>query len=319
MGRQKVLGLTRLTVALLLTLVIAIIAACESGRQDEFLPSPGLSETPVATLTTDAAAAAPTAVADRAALLAPSYPVAAGDEPLGFPIDPDMKLGVVLGLPGGRHIEWGDGPTAEQYSREDQPSADPERANRSGWNCRVHVEYEGQAAVDWYIPLGTPVFATMDGTATLLVNTSSNAFDVYSLDREPYLGNPDRTRAPVVPFPGPSGGQGVFVRIENARFRTDYAHLDLLQTLAIVPEAAFLPGYSPQSDLARLFAPLRDFRTATPIARWTVRRGEGIGFSGDSGYSEAPHLHYTMKRADSPRLLCPTLEAGFDAGGWLFK
>ncbi|MBI5947079.1 MAG: hypothetical protein HY875_02955 [Chloroflexi bacterium] len=205
------------------------------------------------------------------------------------------------------------------YSRDDQPSDDPVRANRCGWNARVHVEYEGQPAVDWYLPAGTEVVATMDGTATLLVNTMSNPFDVYRVSREPYLGDPDRPRAPIVPFPGPGGGQGVFVRVENSRFVTQYAHLDLGRTLASVPVGAFLAGFGPGSDFATLFAPLREFRVATAIARWELRRGERIGATGDSGYSEAPHLHYTIRRTEAVNLLSPTAEPGFEDAGWLFK
>jgi len=91
---------------------------------------------------------------------------------------------MVSGVPGNRALQWGEGPTALEYSRDDQPSGDPDRANRCGWNARLHVEYEGQPAVDWYIPPGTPVVATMDGTATLLINTVSNPFDVYGVSRE---------------------------------------------------------------------------------------------------------------------------------------
>jgi murein DD-endopeptidase MepM/ murein hydrolase activator NlpD len=219
----------------------------------------------------------------------------------------------------GRAIRWGAGPEAEAFTRDDQPSGDPERAGRSGWNCRVHVEYEGQPAVDWYVPVGTAVFATMDGTATLRVVTVTNAFDRYGVDREPYLGDPDPARAVLAPFPGPGGGKGVFVRVENAAFATEYAHLDLPQTVRVLPIAAFLSGYDPDSDYTALFAPVRDFRTSTLIAQWTVKRGDLMGLSGDSGYGEALHLHYTVRRAGDPSLLCPTTEAVFEDGGWLVR
>lgn len=240
------------------------------------------------------------------------------DQPLGFPIDPRVRTGIVIGERGVRQIAWEMGSDAATFSRDDQPSADPERANQAGWNCRTHVAYEGRPAVDWYIPPGTPVYATMDGTATLIVITTSNAFDYYSVSREPYLGNPDRGRAPLSPFPGPGGGKGVFVRVENSRFVTEYAHLDVELTTKMVSAKAFLSGFGPGTDFLAGFARMRDFTSETPVARWQVQRGELLGYSGDSGYSEAPHLHYAVYRTGAP-LLCPTGEAGFADGGWLFR
>lgn len=239
-------------------------------------------------------------------------------EPRGFPLDPALRTGLVTGTVGTRRIEWGAGPAVEVYSREEQASADPGRANRAGWNCRTHQEYEARPAVDWYLPVGTPVLATMDGTATLVLISVSNPFDLYAVSREPYLGDPDRDRAPQSPFPGPGGGKGVFVRVTNERFVTEYAHLDLAPTLAVVPTAAYLPGFGADADYATRFRPLRAFNDETPVARWNVRRGDVIGFVGDSGYSEAPHLHYTVARAGGG-LLCPTSEAGFADGGWLLR
>jgi murein DD-endopeptidase MepM/ murein hydrolase activator NlpD len=238
---------------------------------------------------------------------------------LGFPLDPATRTGLVVGTVGSRTIAWGEGADALSYSRDDQPGDDPVRANRSGWDARTHLEYEGQPAVDWYIPQGTPILATMDGTATLLVNTVSNPFDVYGVSREPYIGNPDRARAPISPFPGVGGGQGSFVRIASDGYQADHAHLDLVHTLALVPADAFLQGYSAATDWARQFGSLRDFRIATAVASWVVKRGDVIGYSGDSGYSEAPHLHYAIKRLGSENNLCPTTEAGFADGGWLFR
>lgn len=307
-------------IAFLFAICLAVLSACGDGGQPGSTPTP--SPIPTATPTPTPPPPTPTATAVPMPTPTPPTPPVhptPTEQPLGFPIDPAMKVGLVVGTAGGRTIRWDAGPEAEAFTRYDQPSDDPERANRSGWNCRVHVEYEGQPAVDWYIPVGTPIVATMDGTATLHVITVTNAFDHYGVDREPYLGNPDRTRATLWPFPGPSGGKGVFVRIENAEFVTDYAHLDLAQTVPVLPLEAFLAGYGPDSDYATLFAPVRDFRASTPIAQWTVKRGDLVGLSGDSGYSEAPHLHYTVRRAGSPSLLCPTGEAGFEDGGWLVK
>jgi murein DD-endopeptidase MepM/ murein hydrolase activator NlpD len=225
----------------------------------------------------------------------------------------------VEGPPGARTIGWTAGLDALSYTRDDQPSDDAARANASGWNCRTHVEYEGRPAVDWYIPSGTPSTATMDGVATLYVITVTNAFDYYSVDREPYVGDPDRSRAPLSPFPGPGGGKGVFVRVENEQFVTEYAHLDAAPTIARVPDGAFLTGYGASFDHASAFGAMRGYLDATPVAKWQVRRGDVIGLSGDSGYSEAPHLHYTIARSRSDTLLCPTAEHGFDDGAWLLR
>lgn len=249
----------------------------------------------------------------------PTATAVAALEPRGFPIDPATRCGLVSGVTGTRSIAWSAGPTAEEYSRDDQPSADPERANRCGWNARTHVEYEGQPAVDWYVPEGTPVLATMDGVATLIVYTTSNPFEVYGTVREAYLGNPDRTRAPLAPFPGPGGGQGVAVHVENTAFRSDYAHLEVRRTVDSVPADAFLDGYSAATNYIEEFAAMREFGLGTTIARWPVRRGDVVGFTGDTGYSEAPHLHYAIVRLASGRRLCPTAESGFEDAGWLLS
>ena len=305
--------LSRLTASLLiliLALSAAFATACDDGDRTP-APTASVTALPLAT-------ASPSPAPTPSATAAPT-PAVESTEPRGFPIDPSMKVGLVVGVSPERSIAWGAGPDALSYSRDDQPSDDPERANGAGWNCRVHVEYEGQPAVDWYVPVGTPILATMDGTATLNVVTVSNAFDYYGAGREPYFGNPDRSRAVVAPFAGVSGGKGVFVRVENDEFVTDYGHLDPGLTIAAVEPAAFLPGYAPDSDYATLFAPLRDFRVFTTVARWTAKRGDVIGFSGDSGYSDVPHLHYAVRRAGATSLLCPTAEAGFEDGGWLLK
>jgi hypothetical protein len=246
-------------------------------------------------------------------------PRAAVTEPAGLPIDPSLRLGLVVGEVGSRTIAWGAGPEAQAYSRDDQVSGDAVRANAGGWDCRTHQEYEGRPAVDWYIAVGTPIRATLDGIATLNVISLTNAFDFYREDREPYIGNPDRERAPLSPFPGSGGGKGVFVEIANDAFVTEYAHLDFASTLALVPENAFVAGYSRSTDYVALFSKMRAFDDVTAIARWQVQAGDVIGYSGDSGYSEAPHLHYTVRRAGNPALLCPTNEPGFGDGGWLFR
>ncbi len=51
-------------------------------------------------------------------------------------------------------------------------------------------------------------------------------------------------------------------------------------------------GYGREYPYAETFASPRDFRTADVVAAWQVRRGDLLGYTGDAGYSEAPHLHY---------------------------
>ncbi len=309
-------------VLLALTVVAGLGAGCSGGSGS---PSPTLSPTLAGRMPSPVAASAtlpasPAGTPATATAAAPTTtPAVAADEPRGFPIDPGIALGHVTGSGSDRHIEWGAGPSAAVYSEQDQVSDDPEVANDSGWDCRTHVEYEGQPAVDWYVPAGTPVLSTMDGTATLYIVTVANAFDYYGVPGWPYLGNPDRAHAPVVPFSGPGGGKGVFVAVENTRFLTEYGHLDPARTIGAVPAGDFSAPYGSGSDYASLFGALRDFRTFTAIASWPVGRGYVIGYTDSTGYSEAPHLHDTIARAGSSSLLCPTGEAGFEDGGWLAK
>ena len=56
-----------------------------------------------------------------------------------------------------------------------------------------------------------------------------------------------------------------------------------------------------------------------PHQKWATHCVDIIGYSGDAGYSEGPHLHYRVQRAGSNTLLCPTNEDGFDEGGWLLQ
>ncbi len=306
--------MTRLAVLVAVLSLLATALTCGSAHSPSATPSP---VTVPATRTTEAspsAALSPTPTTTPTAKR--SGPAG---QPLGFPIDPATRLGLVAGAPGTRTIEWGAGSDALSYTRDSQPSDDPDAANRSGWDCRVHVEYEGKPAVDWYIATGTPVLSTMDGVATLYAITTANGFDYYGIAPEPYLGNPDRSRAPLNPFPGFSGGLGVYVEIDSGEFLTTSAHLDLQRSVHVVPAAKFYPGYSADTDYESLFSSIPASRQGTPIAQWQVRRGDIIGYSGDAGYSEAPHLHYTVQRGGSNRLICPTTEAGFDDGGWLLK
>lgn len=173
--------------------------------------------------------------------------------------------------------------------------------------------------MDWYVQPGQPVYTTIAGQATLIVNTVANAFDHYGVSREPYLGNPDRARAPASPFSGPSGGMGLYMSVINDEFRVDLGHLALEPTVAHVPVEAFASPYSPSFDFPSTFAVPRSASWGDIVATWAVHRGDVVGFTGDSGYSEAPHLHYAItRRADGERL-CATDEPGFQDSGWLLR
>lgn len=308
----------KLLLALALTILMALASACgdddssaSPSATHSVTPAPAASRTasPVATLAPTASSAVTPVATER-----PPQPI-----PGGFPIDPDMRLGVVTGPAGSRQLVFdGSGPVAYDYALNDQSSGDPERANRSGWNCDTHYEYESAPAVDFYIPDGTPILATMDGTATLYAISNVNDFDRYGVDREPYLGNPDRSRAPYSPFPGASSGLGVYVHLENTDYVTEYGHLDVAKTANAIPSSAFVDGWSATSNYDAYFHDVPQPRASTEIARWYAHKGDVIGMSGDSGYSEGPHVHYTVARLGGP-LRCPTNEAGYTDGGWLFK
>ncbi len=306
--------MNRVVLFLIPALLLALAAACGDDA-----PSPGANASPTASVTrtpATSAAATQTTPGTPAASINPGP----SGQPLGFPIAPTARLGLVSGPRGSRTIEWDAGPDTLAYSRDSQPSSDPDVANRSGWNCRVHVDYEGQPAVDWYIPPVSPVYATMNGAATLYAVTMANGFDYYGISREPYLGNPDRSQASVSPFPGASGGLGVYVEIDSGEFLSTYAHLDLAATAGqAVPADAFYAGYSPATSYGAIFGDIPATPQGTTIAQWATHRGDIIGYSGDAGYSEGPHLHYSLQRAGSNTLLCPTNEGGFDDAGWLLR
>jgi murein DD-endopeptidase MepM/ murein hydrolase activator NlpD len=290
-------------------LICLVVAACDGDDGESFTPTPSATSSPTPV------ASPPTASPEP---VTPT-PGAPAIEPAGFPVRPETRLGVVEGTVGSRRLVFNDsGPAALDYAAHDMVSADPDIANRSGWNCETHWEYEGIPAVDFYIPVGTPLLATMDGTATLNIISTRTDFDRYGVDREPYLGNPDRSHAPYSPFPGSSGGLGVYVKVENAGFATEYGHMEIGGTVAAIPASGFIDGYTMSTDYSSMFADVPSPRVITAVARWAVRRGDIIGVSGDAGYSEGPHVHYTVNRTGGP-LRCPTQEAGFADGGWLFK
>ncbi len=312
---------SRAALALPLVLLVLTIAACGSGAPPARTPTTAAaSPTP----TQPARTPTPAAVTPTPVPTATAAPIVSV-EPIGFPLDPRLHADRVAGKVGSRRIEAGAGPTLFDYSSRQQAAGDPGQANESGWDCRTHVEYEGAPAVDWYVQSGEPVRATMDGVATLYINTIVNAFDHYGVSREPYIGNPDRARAPVAPFPGPGGGMGVYVSVANDAFRTDYGHLSLAPTIASVPDGApggpsgFAAGFGRDTGYASMFATPRPAGDGDVIATWRVRRGDVIGFTGDTGYSEAPHLHYAITRLSDGARLCATNEPGFDDAGWLLR
>ncbi|MBI4300520.1 MAG: M23 family metallopeptidase [Chloroflexi bacterium] len=297
----------------------SLVFVATATPTEEPSPTPSATPTPTATLEpTSTPTATPTAMATATATPVPPTQaprMVAPNEPAGFPLRPDMRTDKVVGQPGSRKMLTGAGPTVRDYSINDQPSSDPIAANSSGWNCRVHQEWEADPAVDWYVPEGTPVYSTMDGTASLRIVTISNAFDYYGIPREPYIGYPDTSHTQAIP--GPSGGKAVYVRVSGGSFAVEFGHLSLKPTLSVVPPGAFVSGFSPDFDYASRFSAMRRFDVYDTIARWPVHRGDVIGYTGDGGYSEAPHLHYDIVRGG--RLLCPTSEAGFADGGWLPK
>ncbi len=237
--------------------------------------------------------------------------------PSGYPVDPNTKTLRVVGTRGSRSLAE-DGPTVQETSERIQLLSDEDAANASGWNCATHVNDQGQPAVDWYLPEGTPVVATMDGTATVYVNTVANTFSYYGVENEPYLGNPDPNAA-VNPFGvDGSGGKGVWVEIRNDQFTVNAAHLDLRMMVdGAIPKDAFDPPYNHLFDFDSMFRVPEPFTVGTAIAAWRVRRGDLIGYSGSSGYAEGPQLHYEILRAGSTSKLCPTLEPGYSDSGWL--
>lgn len=247
----------------------------------------------------------------------PSPPL---DLPVGFPLDPALRPLRVIETAQGRELAApaSDGPTVLAVAREHQPRAQNDlEANRYGWNCRLHNTYEGAPAVDWYLPSGTPVHATMRGQAELYVITPINSFAHYGVDPRLYLGLPSPS-LPLYPFTGPSGGMGIFVSVLNGDLRAEYGHLDLAGTLALVPEAAFLTPYSRSFSYdLRFDRPLQPDQ-GTVVARWPVQRGDTVGFVGNTGYSDVPHLHYQIVIRDRRTKFCPT-EEPFPMAGWLFR
>lgn len=242
------------------------------------------------------------------------------DLPVGLPLDPSIRPMRVVETAQGKTVVPAapNGPTVEEVARHvHSRSQNDEESNRYGWNCRVHNRYEGAPAVDWYLPHGTPVIATMRGKAELYVITTVNAFEYYGVDPRITLGLPSPSM-PVFPLPGPGGGMGVFVSILNGELRAEYGHLDLKKTLTLVPDSAFVPPYSRSFDYDSRFGRPIGHDQITLVASWPVERGDVVGYVGNTGYSDVDHLHYQVVTRDRTIKFCPTFE-GFPNAGWLFQ
>ncbi|MBI2907187.1 MAG: M23 family metallopeptidase [Chloroflexi bacterium] len=302
--------------------VLSSAVSCTSPGADTTLalPTPTAVIQQVARATPLPTAAGPTRRPADTATPRPTATVESADAPVGFPLAIDLRPWRVVDGPEGREVVPPDanGPTVLEVARDFQPRAENDmEANRYGWNCRLHATYEGAPAVDWYLPRGTPVRSTMDGQAELAVITPNNSFAYYGVNPRLYLGLPSPELA-LYPFSGPSGGMGVFVSVLNGKLRAEYGHLDLTMTLGLVPDTAFLPPYSPNYGYGATFRRPLNPGQETVVARWEVRKGQTVGFIGNTGYSDVPHLHYQIVSEDRRTKYCPTLEE-FPFPGWLFR
>src|SRR3990172_12709115 len=114
---SKVEGMSRARFPLIAALLLTLASAC--GGDD---PSPSATASPPgATVTrTPAASPSPSQTASTGTPGASIHPGPAG-QPLGFPIAPTTRLGLVSGSLGSRSLDWGGGPEAPAYSRDAQP------------------------------------------------------------------------------------------------------------------------------------------------------------------------------------------------------
>jgi hypothetical protein len=235
-------------------------------------------------------------------------------------VDPNLKPWRVEIVNGRKRVvePAADGPDIATVSREifSRPAND-EVANRYGWNCRTHQRYEdGYPAVDWYLPEGTPVYAVMDGEAELVIITVTNSFEYYRVDPTLYLGLP-AANVPIYSFSGPSGGMGVYVSVFDGVLKAEAGHLELDRTVLNVPVSAWIAPYTPLTNFRQVFARPRGPRDGTVVARWRVRRGDVIGYVGNTGYSDVSHLHYQIITPDRNTKYCPSAEP-LPFAGWLF-
>lgn len=293
----------------------AILGASSLGLGAAALATVGCEPGPVEPVGTIIRGSTPTPPAGPGAISGDHSP----DEPIGFPVDPNLRPMQVIITPQGKRIAppAANGPTILQVAREYQtrPQND-EMSNRYGWNCRLHTYYEGAPAVDWYLPEGTPLFATMRGQAELYFITTSNAFEYYGMDGSVTLGLPDPSM-PRFPLPGPGGGMGIFVSILNGALRAEYGHLELRQTISMIQPNAYVSPFGRSYDYHSRFGRMTDYNNITLVARWNVQRGDVVGFIGNTGYSDVAHVHYQVVTRDRVTKYCPTEEQG-GTSAWLF-
>jgi hypothetical protein len=293
----------------LLLFTLTLLIACnrsEGGGVETPTQVPGEETVPVTQPPT-----APTAPSPQAAQYA--------DLPVGFPVDPQLRPMQVVLTAAGKSIApaAANGPTVLEAARDLQRRAEnDELANKYGWNCRVHNRHEGAPAIDWYLPEGTPVVATMRGQAELYMITTSNAFEYYGVQHSLTLGLPD-PNAPLYPLPGPGGGMGIFVSIVNGDLRAEYGHL-APSSLSIVKPGSFIAPYSPTFNYAGRFGAMRSHEDITLVASWPVEEGDIVGHVGNTGYSDVAHVHYQVLTKDRKTKFCPTFEP-FPYNGWLFE
>jgi hypothetical protein len=294
-----------------LALMLAHLVACSQLRSEQ--PStftPTASQDP----------ASPAQSTDNATLTPSSASALNPDLPVGFPVAPDLQPMQVIRTAEGKRIEphAASGPTIlEIASGVQQRSENDDLSNKYGWNCRVHNKHEGAPAVDWYLPEGTPVVATMRGQAELYVITTSNSFEYYGVQPGLTLGLPDPS-TPLYPLPGPGGGMGIVVSIVNGDFRAEYGHLQLSKTVANIEASAFVQPFSPSFDYPARFGGMAGHLDLTLVASWPVEQGDVVGFVGNTGYSDVSHLHYQITTRDRKTKFCPTFEP-FPSNGWLFE
>jgi hypothetical protein len=241
------------------------------------------------------------------------------DLPIGFPVDERLRPMQVIMTPQGKQVVEAatNGPTVVEVARDYQTRVqNDEASNRYGWNCRLHDYYEGAPGVDWYLPEGTPLIATMRGQAEFYIITTSNAFEYYGVDKAVTLGLP-APDMPLYPLPGPGGGMGIFVSILNGDLRAEYGHLELTKSLTVIPQGAYVPPYSPTFNYPSRFSRMAGHLDINLIARWNAQRGDVVGYVGNTGYSDVAHIHYQVISRDRLRKYCPTLEQ-LPNSGWLF-